>query len=210
MARASDWDLLGHGRTAPTVTLPAINLHYDAEAEARDAREAAERTTAIKIIRQGRDAWEQIGDANSFTAWCRIGAALHIGKTHALRVSGANCAWGSMYSRAFNKWMGEHGFGAMRPSDRSYAVALHENLPAIEQWRAALPDKQRRRLRGAQQNVKRWRKSTGANAPARDDITRTMAAWRRFAACVRALPPDLARPLWQAAQAQAAAALAQG
>jgi len=49
--------------------------------------------------------------------------------------------------------MAEYGFAAMRPSDRSYAITLHENLEAIEQWRATLPDKQRRRLRGAQQNV---------------------------------------------------------
>jgi hypothetical protein len=31
--------------------------------------------------------------------------------------------------------------------------------------------------------------------------------WARFVACAKALPPDLARPLWEAAQAQAAAAL---
>jgi hypothetical protein len=28
--------------------------------------------------------------------------------------------------------------------------------------------------------------------------------WHRFVACVEALPPDQAAPLWQAAQAQAA------
>jgi len=46
-----------------------------------------------------------------------------------------------------------------RPSDRSYAIELHENLKAITKWRATLPERQRRRLIGAQANVKRWRAS---------------------------------------------------
>ncbi len=98
------------------------------------------------------------------------------------------------------------GFGAMRPSDRSYAVALHESLQAIEQWRATLPDKQRRRLRGAQQNVKRWRKATGAKSPVgRDDVAAALAAWRCFVSRVRALPAEQAAPVWQAALAEVAA-----
>jgi hypothetical protein len=37
--------------------------------------------------------------------WKIIGAALAIGKAHALRVTGANRAWGRNYSRAFCDWM---------------------------------------------------------------------------------------------------------
>jgi hypothetical protein len=48
----------------------------------------------------------------------------------------------------------------MRPSDRRNAVELHENLKAITAWRATLPERERRRLIGAQANVKRWRKET--------------------------------------------------
>jgi hypothetical protein len=36
---------------------------------------------------------------------------------------------------------------------------------------------------------------------------RCAAAWRRFVACVEALPPDQAAPLWQAAQVQTMKAL---
>jgi hypothetical protein len=193
-------------RPSKPVTLPSLKLPaLDAEL---DTKEAAERAAITRTIRLGRDCWKRIGDANSFTAWCRIGAALHIGKTHALRTTGANCAWGSTYSRAFNTWMNEYGFGAMRASDRSHAIDLHENLEAIEQWRATLPDKQRRRLQGPQQNVRRWRRETQQNAkPRRDDIARALAAWQRFVACVSALPADQAAPLWQTVQAQAATAI---
>jgi hypothetical protein len=191
--------------TPPPVTLPALNLpSIDPEAEAAEAAERAERAAITRTIRQGRDAWEQIGNANSFTAWCRIGATLSVGKSHALRTTGANCAWGSTYSRAFSAWMSKHGFGAMRPSDRSHAITLHENLEAIDEWRATLPDKQRRRLRGAQQNVKRWRKATRQGERRHDDVAMALAAWRCFVSRVRALPAEQAAPIWQAALAEVA------
>jgi hypothetical protein len=50
-------------------------------------------------------------------------------------------------------------------------------------------------------------KNASGKCPA--DLKRdAMAAWRRFVGCVEALPPHEAVPLWQAAQAQATAALA--
>jgi hypothetical protein len=68
-----------------------------------------------------------------------------------------------------------------------------------------MPDKQRRRLRGAQQNVKRWRKETQQVAePCLDRIATALAAWRRFVSSAGSLPPDQARGLWQAALAEVA------
>jgi hypothetical protein len=198
--------LLNTPRLPKAVTLRALNLPSpDPEAEAAEAAETAKRAIVTKTIRQGRDAWEQIGNANSFSAWCRIGAALSVGKSRALKITGANAAWGQNYSREFGAWMKAHGFAAMRPSDRSHAITLHENLTAIEQWRASLPDKQRRRLRGAQQNVKRWRRETRQpSEPCRDSVAMAVAAWRCFVSRVRALPTEQAAPVWQAALAEVA------
>jgi hypothetical protein len=84
--------------------------------------------------------------AESFDGWKAIGAALAVGKRHALRVTGANAAWGCNYSREFNAWMKRHGFDAMAKSVRSVAIELHQNAKAIETWRATLPERQRRRL----------------------------------------------------------------
>lgn len=58
-------------------------------------------------------------------------------------------------------------------------------------------------------NVRRWRAATGQNTSLRSHDLKidARAAWNRFVACVSALPPDLAPPLWEAVQAQAAAAL---
>ena len=37
-----------------------------------EAQEAAARVAERRIIRAGRDAWLEIGRAESFEAWCRI------------------------------------------------------------------------------------------------------------------------------------------
>jgi hypothetical protein len=39
--------------------------------------------------------------------------------------------------------MREYGFGTMPHSDRSHAIALHENLAAITAWRDSLPERER-------------------------------------------------------------------
>jgi hypothetical protein len=72
------------------VTLPRFDLD-DVDLQ-REAREAAERVSTQRVIRAGRDAWEAIGNAESFTAWKQIGAALAVGKAHALRaLSPSSC-----------------------------------------------------------------------------------------------------------------------
>ncbi len=93
----------------------------------------------------------------------------------------------------------------MRPSDRFHAIELHENFAAITAWRASLPERQRRRLIGAQANVKRWRKETRhSNGKCSTDLKReAKAAWKRFVWCVRSLPMHEAGPLWEAVAAEA-------
>jgi hypothetical protein len=132
----------------------------------------------------------------------RGGAAL-AGKSHALRVTGANAAWGRNYSREFSEWMKRHGFDAMAKSVRSVAIELHENANAIETWRATLPERQRKRLIHPLSNVRRWRAATTHNGKCPQDLTRdATTAWRRFVSCVRSLPADEAAPLWEIALAE--------
>lgn len=101
--------------------------------------------------------------------------------------------------------METNGFRFMRPSDRSYAIVLHENIRSIEQWRSGLPEHRRRRLIGAQANVKAWRKTTQPAEPKPADLEQARAAWRRFVSCVRVLPSEQAAPLLQTALSEIAA-----
>jgi hypothetical protein len=105
--------------------------------------------------------------------------------------------------------MKAHGFDTMRKSVRSVAIELHENAKAIETWRATLPERQRKRLVHPLSNVRRWRSSLnhGRDRCPQDVKRDALAAWRRFVSCIGMLPADQAAPLWQAALAQATAAL---
>jgi hypothetical protein len=193
------------------VSLPKFNIADvdDADIELVEAREAQARVQERKVIRAGLDAFREISRAESFNAWLKIGAALAVGKRHALKVTGANAAWGQNYSREFGTWMKAHGFDTMAKSVRSVAIELHENAKAIEAWRATLPDRQRKRLIHPLSNVRRWRASLNHSCDrCPTDLKRdAIAAFRRFVSCLELLPPDQAAPFWQAAQVQAAAFL---
>lgn len=184
------------------VTLPRLMFMAGRD----DPKAVAEQISTMRAIRAGRDAWQAIGKAQSFEAWRSIGAALAIGKAHALRVTGANRAAGQHYCREFGKWMKKYGFAQMPKSTRSVAILLHENATAIEEWRATLPERQRRRLIHPLSNVRAWQASTiNGNGKCLQDLKReAMRAWRRLVNCARLLPPDQAALLWQRVVTEAA------
>lgn len=189
----------------PPHTRPPINLPpLDTKAIEAEAREAQAR---VRTIRAGRDAWEAINKAQSFDGWKAIGAALSVGKQHALKVSRANAAWGRAYSKEFSLWVRQHGFERMPAPTRSVAVELHQHAAEIEAWRSTLDERTRRRLVHPLSNVRKWKTAVQAKEKAVTDTRRAVAAWARFVAHVEALTPDQALPFWQAAQAQAAAAI---
>jgi hypothetical protein len=187
------------------VTLPVFNLK-NGNIE-QEAREDEQHRDTIRTIKAGREAWQAIGKAGSQANWVAIGSALAIGKAHALRVTGSNAAWGQNYSCEFGQWMKDHGFGAMRPSDRSVAIELVENLAAIESWRQTLSERKRRRLNSAQAIVRRWRLSAAGKQCEHDLAKAAMTAWKRFVTCVEALPQSEATALWRMVQAESATRL---
>jgi hypothetical protein len=177
--------------TLPSLRLPPIDHALDAEIQ-----------TERVVIRAGRDAWQSINRTSSFENWRSVGAALAIGRAYALRVTGANRAWGRNYSRVFCDWMKEHKFDTMPKSVRSVAIELHEHIGEITSWRNTLTDKERRSLNHPLSVVRRWRAVT-AHGPGKcpEDLKRdAVAAWRRFIACIEALPQDQAEPLLQTAR----------
>jgi hypothetical protein len=189
------------------IGLARLNLpDFDVE---KEVKEASARVVEQRTIRAGVDAWESVTKSESFEAWKKIGAALVIGKTHALKASGARQAWGKTYGTAFSQWIKRHRFERMPPPTRSVAIELHENISAIEKWRATLPERQRRQLIHPLSVTRRWRAATlhgGGKCP--QDLKRdAVAAWRRFVNCVSAMPPQMAAPFWRDVQAKAAAFL---
>ena len=182
------------------ISLPRLVFLADPD----DLGEAAERLAITRVVRKGRDRWEEIGKAETFSAWCDIGTALAIGKAHALKVTGANRAWGQHYSREFGQWIKANGFDRMPKSTRSVAIELHENAEAIEAWRETLPERQRKRLIHPLSNVRRWRAATaGLKEPrARDLQHDALIHWRRFQTCLAQMPEDQAAYLWRLVSAE--------
>ena len=172
------------------------------------AVELATQFNEKRIIRRGVDAWAVVKKAESFEGWKAIGAALAIGRKHALETSGASAAIGRRYSAAFSAWLDQTGFPQMSKPLRSWTLDLNQNILAVlQQWRAPLTDRERKRLTNPQSIVRRWRKDTapihkagGAGSPLRT----ATAAWGRFVVSVRALSLDDARPLWRAVYEEAA------
>jgi hypothetical protein len=190
---------------AVPVTLPKLAF-LDQRRPLEDASETAAKLVELRIVRAGVDAWAAIARSGTFAAWAAIGRALQVGRDHALRVTGANRPMGRRYSLAFCEWINRHGFEKMPKSTRSVALELNENIAAVEAWRATLNDKQRRRCVHPLSVVRRWRKATAPTAE-KDANHVAVAAWHRLVACLEALPPDRAQPLWASVYEQAARAI---
>jgi hypothetical protein len=196
-----------NAHTPPSVTVPALEHLPKApdDPAAIERKEIAAKLAEARTVRLGQEALETVGRAASFDSWLRIGKALLVGKALAIRTAGNT--WGQNYSRAFNVWIQAHHFDRIRPPTRSVAIELAEHADQITAWRDSLPTRQRKRLLHPLSVTRRWRAATGQDQAVRSRDLKwdAQAAWARFAACARALPPDLAQPLWQAVAAEAAA-----
>jgi hypothetical protein len=186
----------GRERRAP-ITLARIDLPPP-----DDEKDKAAHLAERKVVRLGRDAFENINRANTFENWLCVGRALLVGKGIALRATGANRAWGRNYSRVFGEWMERNGFAQMQKATRSVAIELAENASEITCWRDSLPEKQQRRLVHPLSVTRRWRAATEYDGKTPEDWKReATAAWKRFICCVGKLPAEDAEPLVQVARA---------
>jgi hypothetical protein len=182
-------------QTTRRLTMPRLNLPaYD---DSEDRKEIAARLAQERVVRAGAEAWAEISKLGSFSAWCKIGAALAIGREYALRASGASSPMGRPYSWTFSAWCRKHGFGSMSPAIRSWCLALNENLAAISAWRDSLPTGRGRRPPiNPQSCVKGWQHSL-THANGHNYKRDALFHWRRFLDCVQALPPAEQAMMWQ-------------
>jgi len=209
MARMSTWDEERNGRQVPLPTIPRLALtDYD---DAAERQEIAQRFATARTIKAGVTAWRDIKRSASFESYLALGRALCCGKVWAMHAANTNRAWGSLYSRRFGEWLTQHGFHdryhKMTPSVRSHAIELAEHASEITRWRDSLPERQRRRLIHPLSVTRRWKAATGQYQAlrTRDLKWEAQNAWRKFCACLQALPQDQSRPLWQAVAAEVAA-----
>ncbi len=98
---------------------------------------------------------------------------LEFDEAHALHVTGANAARGPELQSGLLRlddgaWLRPHA-----EIVRFVAIEPHENIQAIEAWRATLSERDRRRLVHPPSNVRRWRASLDhGNGKTPDDLKR--------------------------------------
>jgi hypothetical protein len=121
--------------------------------------------TDLDDIALGRQAWQKISKATTFTAWKAIAIAVSIGRQHALRLASCNAPHGARYSRAFNAWLDQNGFSSMPYGTRAACCKLADNMVGIEAWRASLPKAAQETQNHPEVIIRNWRKAMRPEQP---------------------------------------------
>jgi hypothetical protein len=153
-----------------------LGLPQLAEGKALQAITMLAPSTDAATIHAGRDALARLHRNTGWADWCKVGAALVVGRDRALQIAGVTKPFGKPYVREFSTWLNANGFGAINKSVRGTLLVAMDNSAAIERWRATLDDYGRLRWAHPDSVVRHWRKATAAPA-------------RRPVSCVRTARP---------------------
>ena len=106
-------------------------------------------------------AWGRVKKAQRrmWGEWMTIGEGLLAGRQWAMHQASTNRPEGKGFIMAYSEWLKRFKVDDMDKSDRAKLLQLMEERPAVEEWRAGLPDYERRSLNHP---VIVWRKWTAA------------------------------------------------
>jgi hypothetical protein len=143
------------------------------------------------VVIEGRAAWDRLKGRKraSWEDWVKVGHALVIGRTEALKTANTNRAVGSKYNRAMGQWLREVGLD-LTAQERHSLMRIMANLDAIEQWRGALPAELRRK-HNSPSLFWIWRKAT-REAPRRERAAGATPPKKTYGAAVH-WPQDFIR-----------------
>jgi hypothetical protein len=101
------------------VTLPELSIQkIPLVDDGAERREVAAKFLEARTIKIGAECWQSISKSSSFENWSRVAKALLIGKSFALRTSGASAPMGRRYALAFSKWAQQHHLDGMPSATR--------------------------------------------------------------------------------------------
>jgi hypothetical protein len=112
-------------------------------------------------------AWGRIKKAQArlWGEWMTIGEGLMEGRRWAMRQAGTNKPEGKGYTLAYGEWLKRFKVDDMDKSDRAKLLQLMDERPAIEEWRASLPDRERRSLNNPTIVWRKWTAVTRVKKP---------------------------------------------
>lgn len=174
----------GEDEAAPRVSLPTVYFVRrpelpisDRERQGADYKAPASREEIKRneneIIAEGEAALRRIRGARPMTDWLAIGRALLVLRKRAMAETDAGMPRGILYVRRNGALLRQHGFLTISKSGRQTAMLVVENLAAIEQWLAKLPDERRLSLNHP---MCVWRSYLAAKK--RDEHNSSKGAWR--------------------------------
>jgi hypothetical protein len=132
-------------------------------------------------IEAGRAAWARIREngRRSFDDWILVARALAIGRSVALQEAGTDRPYGVTFTRASARWLRQAGLTGINDQERSIALLVLANLPAISAWRDGLDEAQRRRHNHPNGVFMCWRRSVRAETAKRQDVAAPKTAAQR-------------------------------
>jgi hypothetical protein len=112
-------------------------------------------------------AWGRVKKAQSrmWGEWMTIGEGLLAGRQWAMRLAGTNRPEGKGFVMNFSEWLKRFKVDDMDKSDRAKLLQLMEERPAVEEWRAGLPNKERLRLNNPTIVWRKWTAATRVKKP---------------------------------------------
>jgi hypothetical protein len=128
-------------------------------------------TSKSEVLRQGAEAMARLSSNRSrdWTDWCKVLAALGIGRHTAMLEAGVNKPRGRRCCTAFAKWLRCHeAFETIDQADRKRMFDCLDNLSAIEEWRAGLSPAQLIKWNYPPTVLREWKKSQRPASPPGD------------------------------------------
>jgi hypothetical protein len=174
---------------------PTKNWHdwQQAKSEKPEAAEAEENAAVAKhtkptvtpeslvIIKRGQKAFKDLDKDKNWHSWLQVGEAIMECRLTAMRHAGVNAPFGRGYTAAYAYLMEHYKFAEQikDKGDRQKLVAIMENLPAVEAWRAGLSPEDKRRWNHPTTVFRQWdkaKKEASALSRDNDDLWRKPSA----------------------------------
>src|SRR3974390_636529 len=102
---------------------------------------------SLAIIKRGQRALTDLDKDRNWHSWLQVGEAIVECRSLAMRQAGVNAPYGRGYTTAFCYLMEHYKFAdrIKDKADRQKLVAIMDNLPDVEAWRATLSADDKRR-----------------------------------------------------------------
>jgi hypothetical protein len=112
-------------------------------------------------------AWGRVkkAQARMWGEWMTIGEGLLAGRQWAMRMADTNKPEGKGFVMNFSEWLKRFKVDDMDKSDRAKLLQIMEERPAVEEWRATLPDKERMGLNNPTVVWRKWTAATRVRKP---------------------------------------------